>query len=100
MKTEAQIVAVSCGGREEVSWWMKGDWGGNFGGEGRRTIQMPAWAIMAVPVGEGVSGCDEWRLGGGGSGVIPRTKLNWMPCPSCWLASPLLPSRGSSSALL
>ncbi len=54
--------------------------------------------------GRGVSGCImKWRLEVGrfeGVVYVPRTKLNWMYWPSCWLASPLLPSRGSSSALL
>ena len=30
---------------------------------------------------------------------VPRTKLNWMPCPSCCEASPARPRRGSSSPL-
>ena len=91
MKTEAQTVAVR--------------------------IQMPAWAMTAVP------NCDDpviqyfcmhigttgvafvirertrnLRMGGGGT--IPSTKLNCKPLPSCWLASPARPRRGSSSPRL
>lgn len=58
MKTEAQIVAVSCGWwswykyfRASGVGWEAGVGGnGGGGGGGKRTIQMPAWAIMAVPV--------------------------------------------------
>lgn len=56
------------------------------------TIQMPAWAMMAVPgcVVSGESGVADvcWSL--------PRTKLNCIPF-SCCEASPARPSRGSSS---
>ena len=34
-----------------------------------------------------------------GSADIPRTKLNWIPLPSCCEASPARPRRGSSSPL-
>ena len=34
------------------------------------------------------------------SADIPRTKLNWIPFPSCCEASPARPRRGSSSPLL
>lgn len=51
MKTDAQIVAVSWKlVRQRV--WLLGR-----GDGGQRTIQMPAWAIIAVPGGGNVSIC-------------------------------------------
>ncbi len=46
--------------------------------------------------------CQSWihiyRLGSEEEEEIPRTKFHPMGFPSCWLASPALPSKGSSSA--
>lgn len=51
MKTDAQIVAVSWNPvRQRVRSLGKFDYG-------QRTIQMPAWAIIAVPGGGNVSIC-------------------------------------------
>ena len=71
---------VDCGcelwGGRVVSGGMVNGEGRGRGRGGGRTIQMPAWAIMAVPVGwEGglVFVTSEWRLGGfGGSGYTYR----------------------------
>lgn len=49
MKTEAQTVAVS--------WKLVSEVGGLTKSRGQRTIQMPAWAIIAVPGGVRVSIC-------------------------------------------
>ena len=50
MKTDAQIVAVS--------WYLVRQSSViGRGGVGQRTIQMPAWAIIAVPGGGNVSFC-------------------------------------------
>lgn len=52
-------------------------------GGGGRTIQMPAWAMIAVPVVPVVSHECQLSTSGDWAGKIPRTKFHPIGFPSC-----------------
>jgi hypothetical protein len=63
------------------------------------TIQMPAWAIGAVPVQILVSYYTQpFQLSATNSAAdLPIQRFQYSACPCVWLASPRRPSSGSSS---